>query len=340
MKYGNERVRRMMCGVLMVMCLCVRAEAAGSRRLKLADPTPLFSVTDGEGKEFAYQPGQGRALMVVFLSPGHANSKRALEELGVVIGQLKENSQALDVVVAMRESTGVPASVAAWKQNGFAGRVVVTGDDKRQLWGQFGCIAVPTVVICDMADKILWFEAGHGYAFQPVIRARLNQALGIAQAIKPESAGKVQTAANDNVDARVKRLIHTAHLLSRKGRHDSALAELKKAGELAPQSVPVLLGLGQMYCESMQGQQALDVLGALSKVSASEQAKVYLLTGWAQRLLNQFDLAEASLKKATQLAPKEARAYFELGRVYQAKEQTELAASTYYRALSIVFDAS
>ncbi len=339
MKYGNERVRRVMCGVLMVMCLCVGAEAAGSRRLKLADPTPSFSITDIEGKAFTYQPGQGRALMVVFLSPGHANSNHALEELSVVIGQLKENSRALDVVVAMRKATGVPASVASWKQAGFVGRVVVTGDAKRQLWGQFGCIAVPTVVICDKTDKVLWFEAGHGYAFQPVIRARLNQALGIAQTIKPESAAKVQTAANDSVEARVKRLIHTATLLSRKGRHDSALVELKKASELAPQSVSVMLGLGQMYCEAKQGQQALDVLDALPKMSASEQARVYLLTGWAQRLLNQLDLAEASLKRATQLSPKEARALFELGRVYQARQQTELAMSTYHRALSIVFDA-
>ncbi len=107
--------------------------------------------------------------------------------------------------------------------------VHVVADTKYKLWGKFGIIATPTVIISDTNDTVLWVKAGHSYDFVPVIRARLNQALGIAQEIDPNDASRVKTVTNATVTARVKRHLQMAKMLQAKGDKDKAIAAYYQA---------------------------------------------------------------------------------------------------------------
>ena len=65
--------------------------------------------------------------------------------------------------------------------------------------------------------------------------------------------------------------------------------------------------------------------------------KLLLTSGQAKRQAGQLDAAEKLLLEATGLDPNSSKALFELGKVYQKKEQTDKAMTVYRRALSLVF---
>jgi hypothetical protein len=78
----------------------------------------------------------------------------------------------------------------------------------------------------------LCVEAGHAYDFDPVIRAHLNQALGIAQDTIAGDAGKVKTARVDTDAARALRHLQMAKMLKKSSRFESAIEQAQKARRL------------------------------------------------------------------------------------------------------------
>ncbi len=61
-----------------------------------------------------------------------------------------------------------------------------------------------------------------------------------------------------------------------------------------------------------------------------------MVTGWAYRLTGRMDDAQKALLRATELAPGEAQAFYELGRVYEAKGLKDEALAAYRRALALL----
>ena len=172
-----------------------------------------------------------------------------------------------------------------------------------------------------------------------MIRARLNQALGIAQSVSPESAGVVSTVKNDTLDARIKRLLQAADLMSRRGHIEAAVTEVQKALELDPNAVDVYLKLGELYCKSGRGPEALQALQKVESQNQTQKVQLNLMLGWAHRLAGQLDEAEKVLQSVISMDAESARAFFELGRVYEQKGQKDQALEAYRQALKLVFDA-
>jgi Tfp pilus assembly protein PilF len=63
-----------------------------------------------------------------------------------------------------------------------------------------------------------------------------------------------------------------------------------------------------------------------------------MISGWAKRQTGDLETAEKLLREATKIDPKSARALFELGKVYQSKQQVDKAMNLYREALTILFD--
>ncbi len=193
------------------------------------------------------------------------------------------------------------------------------------------------MIISDTNDTVLWVKAGHSYDFSPVIRARLNQALGIAQEIKPNDASRVKTVMNATVAARVKRHLRMAKMLQEKGRIESAINEMHKAKELDPNSVEVALELGELLCRVGKNKAALNLVERMRATKRLDKARLLLISGWAKRQTGDLKTAEKDLLEATKLDTKSIRGFFELGQVYQAKGDKDKAMAAYYRALTLVF---
>jgi tetratricopeptide (TPR) repeat protein len=326
------------CMILVVMvCLFLpRQNIKGStRRIGIGNKIPEFSTSDTSGQAFDYKHGIGKVLMVVFLSANQKNSAQAAADIKGIVRKLANQAEHLNVVVAIDD----PNNQNFFRPDpneSFVG-VHVVADTKYKLWGKFGIIATPTVIISDTNDTVLWVKAGHSYDFAPVIRARLNQALGIAQEIDPNDASRVKTVMNATVAARIKRHLQMAKMLQVKGRIESAINEVRKAEELDPNSVEAALVLGELFCRAGKNEAALRIVERMRATKRLDKARLLLISGWAKRQMGDLETAEKYLLEATKLDAKSARGFFELGQVYQAKGDKDKAIAAYYLALTLVF---
>lgn len=317
------------------------ANCAG-RRISIGNKTPEFSASDLSGNLFDYKHGNGKVLMAVFLSE-QENSTRAATDIKGIIRKLGSQVNHLSVVVVENDpnNQNIFYSEPNEPDPNLPGSVVhVVADSEYKLWGKFGIIATPTVIISDMNDTVLWVQAGHGYDFTPVVEARLNQALGIAQKIDPNEAGRVRTVTNATMDARAIRHMQMAKMLQEKGRIESAIEQMQKARELDPNSPKLALELGKLLSATGRGKEALEVIEGIHAISRQDKAELLMASGSAKRQLGELDKAEELLIQASKLDTKSGRIFFELGQVYQAKGEVEKAMLTYYRALTLVFSTN
>ena len=318
-----------------------RVANCAERRIAIGNKLPEFSVSDVSGKLFDYKHGNGKALIAVFLSSQQKQSAQAATDIKRILSKLRGQAQRLSVVVAVDDpnnQTFIRSDPNDSEPNESGIVVNVIADTEYKLWGKFGIIATPTVIISDTNDTVLWVKAGHGYDFAPVVQARLNQALGVAQEIDPNEASHVRTVTNATTAARVIRHLQMAKMLQEKGRIESAITQMKKARELDPNSVELALEIGNLLCSIGQGKSALEILEGVQARGHIEKSKLLLITGWANRQMGNFEESEKLLLGAIRLNPKSGRAFFELGQVHQAKGEMGKAMFTYYRALTLVFD--
>jgi tetratricopeptide (TPR) repeat protein len=294
-----------------------------------------FSAVDFADNSYQYRHGNSRALMVAFLSARQKQSVRAAAEIVKVVKMVPDDADGLEVVAVIYDANaGVPFGAPEKEPvSGFH----LLKDAERKLWGKFGIIALPTVIVAGKDDKVLWVEPGHAYNFAPVLEARLKQALGIAQSLDPNLAGKVKAVEHNTAAARVKRHLEMAQVLLQKGRISAAISQVRQARELDPNSTELALELAQLLCRAGDPNAALDVVDKVEAAERAHRAKVALIAGWARRQLGKLEGAEKLLVEATKLNPRSSRAFFELGKLYHAEQLHDKAMQAYYRALALVF---
>lgn len=330
--------RRRICTVILLWSVVAGANpvAAASRKIRVGDTAPEFSVQDLTGQTSAYAHQDEKALMVIFLSARQKNSFKAQTDLVRILGELAESGEALDVVIALDDPNAF--SDLTTLKGDFSGRMAVTLDQGHHLWGGFGGIAMPTVVIADAQGKVVCFQAGYGYNFSRVVHAHVNQVLGTETDVTQASMNQVGTVSNNTEKAKMARLINAANMMAGRGHLEPAILEMQKARALDPNSLEAGLGLAKLYCKTSKGKEAREILQGLTGRSRSERAQILVLSGWAYRLAGQVEDALKVLLFATEQAPDEAQAFYELGRVYEIKGLKDEALNAYRRALILLFE--
>ncbi|MCF7974568.1 MAG: tetratricopeptide repeat protein [Phycisphaerae bacterium] len=321
--------------LMLVVAGILPAVAAGSRRVQPGDVAPEFSVRDLAGQTYTYTPQGEKALMVMFLSAKQASSFKAQTDLVRILGGIQESAKAMDVVIALDDPNAF-SSLTRLKPE-YAGQMVVTLDEDHHLWGRFGAIAMPTLVVVNTQGQVVGFEAGYGYNFSPVIHDYVNKALGLETNATQASLTQVDTVSNGTQAAKLSRLLKAADMMAAKGHLEVAIVEVKKASAMDPNAIDIRLALAELYCKASKGQEALDTLQDIKGRSPSQNAKILLISGWAHRQMGHLDKALDVLVRATELAPRDARVFYELGRIYELKGLKDEALNAYRHALTLLF---
>ncbi|MEE8307807.1 MAG: tetratricopeptide repeat protein, partial [Gammaproteobacteria bacterium] len=175
------------------------------------------------------------------------------------------------------------------------------------------------------------------YNFAQVVKSRLFQALEIPYDVSPNDTPTVRIVANSTMSAKAKRHLQMAKLLSRKGRVSSAIKQAQMAYEIDPNSPEVALELGELLCRAGQAQKAIKLVSSLSGQSSRDKARINLIMGWAKRQLDELKEAEKHLLEGIQQDPRLPRLYFELGRIYQKRNDSENAMQVYFQALQLIY---
>ncbi|MHC4707410.1 MAG: tetratricopeptide repeat protein [Planctomycetota bacterium] len=305
------------------------------RKTKVGDKIPEFSLGDANAVVFEYKHNRGRVLAIAFLSPKQHQSEQAVDDIGQILRDLRRHGVAFDFIGVVGE--GADSNSLTLGTQDPNSTFAMFPDAGYRLWGKFGIVATPTVLIAGKDDVVLWIKAGYGYDFAPALRAHLSQALGLLKDSEVEESTKVKTLNNTSALARLRRHIQMAKLLEQKGQVEAAVAEMRRARQLDPNSVTVAIELGEILCRTNQSQAALDAVKGISATEKIQKAAVLLISGWAKRQMRQVDAAEKLLQEATALDPKSSRAFFELGKVHQAKQEPQKAIRAYRRALALLF---
>ncbi len=313
------------------------------RKTKVGDEMPGFSlpylnvvsdVNDPNKAVFTYKQNREHVLVVAFLSANQEQSKRAAADIEKIIkGFNKEEVQV--GFVGVISGQGGDGFAAFGKEGSSAFSMLL--DAKYQLWGKVGVIATPTVLVIGKDGKVLWIKAGYGYDFVPSVKQQLGVALGLIEKGNSQELTEVKTLTSDTVTARLRSHLQMAKMLEQKGRLESAIEQVSKARDLDPNSIDAAIELAGLYCKKGKGQLAIEIIADLKPESFLQKSRWNLILGWANRQMNKLDAAEKFLQEATELNPKLTRGFFELGKVYQAKGETEKAMEAYRVTLAQVF---
>jgi len=322
--------------VLVFSTMILGGASSSARRIAEGATTPEFSAVDTAGKPFAYTRSRGKTLMLVFLSSQQKRSQEALEDiLSVLSGVPADKLTSLQTAFVMQniDDKEFIASI----QKDAPCPVQIIGDDQYTIWGKFGVIATPTVLISNPQGKVLCVKPGHAYDFTPVVKSRLFQALNIPSDVSPDTASTVRTVTNSSISAKAKRHLQMAKLLLAKGRVDSALEQAQMAHEIDPNSLQVTMELGELLCQAGKAAEAVKLVSTVSGQSNRDKARINLVRGWAQRQLGQLEEAEKCLQAGIKQDPKSPRLHYELGRIYQKRNDSEKAMQAYFRALQLIY---
>jgi tetratricopeptide (TPR) repeat protein len=305
------------------------------RSLKVSDKMPEFALPDSNGVPFVYKHGAGRVTIIAFLSANQKQSEQSIADIEKILPEIGTGKYPLDIVAVTDDPNAQKQFVFLRKDPRINAHVVLDGEYK--LWGQLGVIVTPTFIIAGKDDTIKWIKAGYGYDFASLIKAHLRGSLGLADANVADEQIPVQILKNDSPQAKVQRHLQLVEMMEKKGQLDLAIAEARKAQQLDPNSVEVAICLGRLYCMSGDGKAAVQALSTVKPQTKTQEAEANVILGWAYRQIGDLDAALKALLSATSLDQKSSRGFYELGKVYQSKNDNEKAMEAYLKSLEIVF---
>ncbi|MFC1781937.1 tetratricopeptide repeat protein [Planctomycetota bacterium] len=306
------------------------------RRIPEGVLTPEFSAVDTTGNPFAYTRSSGKVLILAFLSSQQKPSQQAVEDIFWALSSIPSDRLTSLQVVFVMENVDNREFIASIQKE--APSVVhIFDDDLYKIWGTFGIIVTPTVLISDPQGKVLCVKPGHAYDFAPVFKSRLFQALEIPYDVSPDDASTVRTVANSTISAKAKRHLQMAKLLSENDRVSSAIEQAQIAYEIDPNSAEVAVELGYLLCQTGQADEAVKLVSTVSGQSNQDKARINLVMGWAKRQLDQLEEAEKFLQQGIKQDPTSPMLYFELGRIYQKRNDSEKAMQAYFQALQLIY---
>ncbi|MCF7976291.1 MAG: tetratricopeptide repeat protein [Phycisphaerae bacterium] len=324
--------------VLVMSTMTGGEETTSPRRIPEGALAPEFSAVDVTGQPYAYTRSSGKVLILAFLSSQQRHSQEAVESVYRALSSVPADRLTSCEVAFVLQDMDNTLMTSIQKEAPCA--IHILGNDQYHIWGQFGIIATPTVLISDRQGKVLCVKPGLAYDEAPVIKSRLFQALELPYDISPDKASVVRTVTNSTISAKANRHLKMARLLMGKNRVGPAIEQAQMAYQLDPGSPEVAVALGDLLCLANRVDQAPVVIRLLSEVSVQtnrDKARINLALGWANREVGKLEEAEQCLQAGIQQDPTSPRLFFELGRVYQACNDSERAMKAYFRALQLVY---
>ena len=331
--------RKSIVALFCMVSFCGIGEAESQlRSLKVSDKMPEFALTDSNGVPFAYKHGTGRVTIIAFLSANQKQSEQSIADIEKILPEIGDGKYPLDIIAVTDDSNALKQFAFLKKEPRVNAHVVL--DQEYKLWGQLGVIVTPTFIVAGKDDVIKWIKAGYGYDFAPSMKAHLRGSLGLADANVADEQIPVQTLKNDSTGSKVQRNLQIVEMMQKKGQLDQAIGEARKAQQLDPNSVEVAICLGKLYCMSGDSKAAVQAISTVKPQTKTQEAEANVILGWAYRQIGDLDAALKVLLEATSLDQKSGRGFYELGKIYQSKNDSEKAMKAYRKSLEIMFSES
>ena len=327
---------RLLAAAIAALATLLPLSTAGAAPADGSDAPPV-SLSDLSGKQLSTVSLAPRTIVLVFGELNHDGTKQACADLLEVLSDPRlDNSGVVPIMVIASD-----APPAQLKEVASQGRypAVILDDPKRDAFGAYRVLVVPTVVVVDGKGKVVHSMPGFLQRFKEILTDSILLSLGkeskeqFEQSIDP----KGQSAAHETV--RADRLVHLGTELTKHGLYELAEARFTEATKLSPGHVGATLGLGELMLKQNRLSDAEPLFrSVLAEKPDSVEAALGIVAVEVGRGGDELSKAEASLKKILEKDPRQARAWYLMGQVHQSRGNSADAAGDYRKAAELALD--
>lgn len=326
---GRRAMRGWLAATVIYMIIAMSWPAtAGARRLiQEGAAAPPFRLNAVGGKEVSSESFSHQVMVLLFVRPGQARSVEAMKDVTVLRRTVAEPSWNLVAVVS---GTFSSESVEALRSaTGFGDPILL--DPKMTVYGAYGAIVTPSVVLVGRDGKVVFSKAGHDFEFETALAASLQFALGLIDA-KERDRLVTEGRGPERETNKVARLLGLARKLAEDGHLDEAEISIRRALEADPESLEARIHLGDVLLRKGDAAGAMKEFRAVAD-RGKRSGPLHLDMGRALVLLGKPEAAEAEFLEAIRLSPQAGLAHYELGKLYEAQGKKDEAIREYRRAV-------
>ncbi|MBM4107555.1 MAG: tetratricopeptide repeat protein [Phycisphaerae bacterium] len=329
---GGRRAPCLLLAMVFVALGCLSAAALPPK----GAAAPGVRLPDLDGSIVNTADLAPRVLVLLFGELGHEGVKQAAADtLDVLADPRIDRDGVIPLMIVAQD-----AEPAALKDEAARGRypALILHDRKREAFGPYRILVVPSVVVIDGHGKVVHALPG----FVPRFKELLSLAVRVAAEQEPSS--KLDAALDPSGGApaspnavRAARLTHLGAELARHGLLDLAASRYGDALALMPESVDAKLGLGSLM---LRMERAEEAEALFRSVLAGDPDSIDARLGTAEARLGKgpegAKEAEAKVRGVIEKSPGNARAHYLMGRIREATGAVSEAMADYRRAAEIL----
>jgi len=346
--------------LLLLLVIASPSIPAAFKKVAMGEAPPAFTLRGLDGSE--HSSGDllpGKVTVIVFWATWSPRSLEVLADLTTLAGELEgESFQAVAINAEHPEITRGDQEKIKELTTGSLALILL--DDGLKSFSEYGTMALPSMLVCDKAGKVVFSMAGYPTTMRTDLPDAVKRALGL---VAEEEMAVVEEYVPKN---RALMYYNMGKRLYEKGQEEKAEKQLLDSVERDPEYVKSRLLLGIIYKKTGRPDEALEQFQKVKELDPRDQEAVYqtaaiTLTskrfpeaeGLFQELATEFPEREEltlglalahkyqgheeeyrkSRKQAADLYPAEARFYYELGSVAEAAEDLEEAVVLYRGAI-------
>ena len=322
--------------IAMLWMLGVSSTNAAAAPAPGTDAPPIV-LKDLSGAEVSTAKLAPRPLVLIFGELGHEGVRQACADVADVLEDPRlAGSLAVPILVIAQD-----APVSQLKEQATKGRfpAIVLHDPKRDAFGAYKVLVLPTVVVVDGKGKVVHAMPGLFQRFKDILTESILVAAGketqgqLDQVLDPKSS----TVSHEAL--RADRLVHLGAELTRHGLYELAEARYTEANSLVPGHVGAKLGLADLMVrqDRLNDAEAL-FRSVLSTNAESMEAQLGVAAVQIKRGGEDLNKAKAALDAIVEKDPKQARATYLLGQIQELRGDAAGALASYKKAAELLLD--
>jgi tetratricopeptide (TPR) repeat protein len=299
---------------------------------------PRITLTNTDGGKFDTADFKGKTLVLVFGELSHEKLAQACADIDAALSdpRLPKDAAAPVLLVAHEPA---PEALAKAREAGHLPKLVVK-DLKREAFGAYQIVVVPTVVVVGPDGKVVYSLPSFTPNFKEVLtEAALLAAGQIEPAQFEQTLAHPTSAPVSGPEAKASRLTHLARELARRDLPEMAEQRYKEALEAWPKSIEARLGLGELLLSQDRLDDAeTNFKAALELTPTSLDAMLGLDATAIKRGGEGLAKADMDVRRIISNNPKLARAHYLLGLIHQQQSEHADAAACFRRAFELLME--
>lgn len=297
---------------------------------------PAIRLKDLDGAQVSTKDLSSRTVVLVFGEFGHDGVRQACSEVMDVLADVRVEPGSVVPIMVVAQDT----EPARLKDEAAQGRypAIILQDPKRDAFGAYRVLVVPTVVVIDRNAKVTYAMPGFLPRFKEILAESVLVAAGKST---PEKLDRlVEGGAGPQPSAesiRSSRLVKLGSELARHGLYEMAESRYSEAMALTPDSVEAKLGLGELM---LKQERLTDAEPIFRSVLTNHPDSLDAILGLAAVRLEkggeELGPAEKSVNEVVEKSPSNPRARYLLGRLREKQGDAEGASREYRKAAEIL----